>query len=135
MRWAAVIEAISKVAAADPALVAIYGTAIRMNAGAQDYQMPGLEYQIIADTANELWEPMIVQWDQFTESLADLVDSERALRELFDHAFPVTIEGVFMFSEFSEGAELQSPSRENVFGRAVRFRYTPIRGDLRPGRT
>ena len=135
MRWAAVIGAISKVAAADPALVAIYGTAIRMNAGAQDYQMPGLEYQIIADSATELWEPVIIQWDQFTESLEDLVDSERALRKLFDHAFPVTMYGVYMWSEFEEGSELQSPSRENVFSRTVRFRYTPIRGDLRPGRT
>lgn len=135
MRWAAVIEAITAAAKADPGLVTIYGAAIRMNAGAQDYEVPGLEYQIIADSATELWEPVIIQWDQFTYGLDDLAASERALRKLFDHAFPVTMFGVYMWSEFEEGAELQSPNRENVFGRAVRFRYTPIRADLRPGRT
>lgn len=134
MRWAAVIKAIAAEAAADPTLAGIYGTAIRMNAGAQNYLVPGLEYWMVTDTATELWEPQIVQWDQWTETLDDLIESERALRKLFDHDNMVTIGDVTMWAVFEEGADLQSPNRENYFGRAARFRFTPIRGDLRPGR-
>ena len=136
MRWDDVARAGRIAAAADPVLAAIYGAAIRMGAMAQDFSVPGLEYQIIADTANELWEPIIVQWDQWTHDYDDLVASERALRKLFDHDLPVEIEGVYMWSVFTDGANLvDAPDRAGFYGRAVRFRLSPIREDLRPGRS
>jgi hypothetical protein len=136
MRWDAVARAIRNEALADVTLAGIYGTAIRANASAQDHIVPGLTYQIIADTADEKWEPVIIQWDQWTNSLAELVASERALRFLFDQDLPVEIQGVYMWSEFTEGAELvDDPDRAGFRGRAVRFRYSPIREDLRCGRS
>ena len=136
MRWDDVARAGRIAAAADPVLAAIYGEAIRMGATAQDFKVPGLEYQIIGDTAGELWEPIIIQWDQWVNDYEELVASERALRKLFDHALPVEIEGVYMFSVFTDGASLvDTPDRAGFYGRAVRFRLSPIREDLRPGRS
>jgi len=135
MRWDHVGKAIADAAAADLTLIGIYAGSIRMNAGAQDFLVPGLEWSMISDGASELWEPCIVQWDQWTLTLPDLQASERALRKLFDHDLPITLGGVFMFSEFTDGADLTSPDRAGHYGRAVRFRYTPIRDDLRWGRS
>ena len=136
MRWDDVARAGRTAAAADPVLYGIYGASIRMGATAQDFMIPGLEYQIIADTAGELWEPIIVQWDQWVADFDDLVASERALRKLFDHDLPVEIEGVYMWSVFTDGASLvDAPVRAGFYGRAVRFRLSPIREDLRPGRS
>ena len=136
MRWYAVARAIAAAAAADTVLAAIYGEAIRMSAMAQDHIVPSLEYQIVTDTADELWEPVIIQWDQWLADFQDLVDSERALRKLFDQDLPVEIGGVYMWSVFTEGAELvDAPDRAAFYGRALRFRYSPIREDLRCGRS
>ena len=137
MRWDDVALAIRTAAAADPVLAAIYGAAgVRMGASAQDHIVPSLEYMIVADTGTELWEPIIVQWDQWVADYDDLVASERALRKLFDHDLPVEIEGVYMWSVFTDGASLvDAPDRAGYYGRAVRFRYSPIREDLRCGRS
>lgn len=136
MRWDDVTRATVAAAAADAVLAGIFGTSIRMSASAQDHLVPGLEYEVIGDTAGELWEPIIVQWDIWVHEFQDLVDGERALRKLFDHDLPVEIEGVYMWSVFTEGASLvDAPDRAGFYGRAVRFRYSPIREDLRCGRS
>jgi hypothetical protein len=134
MRWHDVIWAISRAAAEDPILQGLYGEAIRMS-GTQEHEVPSLEYQVISDTASELWEPVTVQWDQWTDSLNDLVISEAALRSLFDHAVPVTLEDVVMWAEFTDGAQLSVPDRAGFYGRAARFRFTPLRDCLRGGRS
>src|SRR4030042_1291341 len=134
MRWHDVLWAISREAQAHPLLAEIYGSAIRMS-GTQEHAVPSLEYFIVADSASELWEPCIIQWDQWTTSLEDLVRAEAALRSLFDHALPVTMQAVVMWSQFTDGAELTSPERAGYYGRALRFRMTPLRDCLRGGRS
>jgi hypothetical protein len=138
MRWDDVIQAIYTEASADPALVAIHGNGIQA-AGMTDHIVPGLSYRLITDTETELWEPMIVQWDHWTHTVAELVASERALRDLFDQDVEVTIQGVYMLSFYTEGSELGQaefgPDRTNYFGRATRFAHHPIRESRRAGRS
>lgn len=126
MRWPEVLEAIATAAAADSVLTGIYGTAIRQ-AGSAAFEVPALEHTLIADGEAEQWAPHTVQWDQWCETQADLINSERALMRLFHHDVPVVIGGLGMWALFTEGAELSSPDRDGVHGRAVRFRFTPIR--------
>jgi hypothetical protein len=136
MRWDEVAVAIAAEAVADPTLAAIYGADVRMGALAQDHHVPSLEYQIIGDTATELWEPTLIQWDQWTNTFDELVRSERALRKLFDKDHMVEIGGVTMWTVFTDGASLvDSPDRAGFYGRAVTFRMTPVRDDLRWGRS
>lgn len=139
MRWDAVLQAILAEAEADTTLAGIYGDAIRLGGDTAPDQ-PALNIRLITDSVDELWEPMIVQWDQWTRSDTQLVQSERALRALFVHEVPVSIQGVYMWAQLEDGAELgqitgTGPDRLNLFGRAIRIRYTPIRERLRAGRS
>lgn len=139
MRWDAVLKAVIAEAEANVTLTGIYGDAIRL-AGETAPDQPALNVRIITDSVGEIWEPIIAQWDQWTTSPTQLVQSERALRGLFVHELPVVIQGVYMWSQLEEGAELGQitgigPDRLNLFGRALRVRYTPIRELLRTGRS
>lgn len=136
MRWDDVLKASATAAAADPDLAAIYGEAVRLKATAQDHTVPGLLLWLVTDTAGELWEPVTIQWDQWTEDFQELVDSERALRKIFDKDNMVTIGGVTMFTVFTDGESLvDDPDRAGFYGRGLRFRMSPIREDLRCGRS
>ena len=66
--------------------------------------------------------------------MTDLSTSDRRLRQLFDHELPVVIEGIPMWSFYEDGGELTGPEREGYYGMASRFRFTPIRDRLLPGR-
>lgn len=131
MRWHDVLWAIGRVTTADPILAGIYGEAIRLS-GTQEHTVPSLEYFIVSSTGSELWEPCTIQFDQWCDSLLpDLAVSEAALTSLFDHATPITLEGVVMWAQLEEATELTVPDRAGFYGRAVRFRFTPLRGCLR----
>jgi hypothetical protein len=130
MRWPDVTLALATAAASDATLAGIYGDNIRAK-GVQQYQAPSLEYLLVSDVETELWEPVVVQWDQYAPTEDDLIASERRLRALFSHELAVTIEGVTMFCEFLGGESLSdAPTRENTYARAVRFVFEPLRGAL-----
>lgn len=126
MRWDAVIQAVATTLAADPALADIYGTDI-VKSGTLEFRVPLLEYTMLSTGMDELWEPMVIQLDQFTRSVADLATSDRRLHSLFDHEEPRLIAGIYMWASFEEGGDLTGPSREGYHGMASRFRFTPVR--------
>jgi hypothetical protein len=132
MRWDDLVVAISAAAAADPVLASIYGETIRA-AGTAKHQVPALDYQLVSDSKEpDIWAPHVIQWDQWTDTLEQLMASERALMALFDREFdllPASIGGVYFWSEYTEGAELVNADRAGYRGRAVRFRMTLVRDD------
>lgn len=133
MRWDDVLEAVFDQMNADATLLSIYGTAIRMG-GVHEFTIPSLEFFVVSNTQNELWEPITVQMSQFTKSMTALANSDRRLRQLFDHDNMVTIQGVTMWSRWEDGGDLVGPSRQGFYGMAARFRFTPIREHLLLGR-
>lgn len=137
MRWDAVSAAVFAALQGSTVLDGVYGTAIR-KAGVRKYEVPSLEYSMLSDSVSEIWAPHVFQFDQFCPSMEDLVASERELRRLFDFETPQWIEGVYMFAFYDEGGELEGPDRESatdVFARAARFRFVPIRERLLEGRS
>lgn len=134
MRWDHVIPAVTKAAVEDPTLSSIFGSSIRKTSDMPEWKVPLLSYMMTSDTASELWEPVVVQWTILSGSLSQIALAERALRDLFDHDFPRFIEGVYMWTTFIEGGDLQGPAREGFYGRVVSFRYTPVRESLTKGR-
>lgn len=136
MRWHDVLWIIGQQVAADPDLLTIYGSAMRMS-GTQEHIVPSLEWFVVSDRASELWEPCSIQFDQWTDSLEDLVLSEAALRGIFDQAMPVTFtdpsggRDLVTWCEFTDGASLVGPDRPGYFGRAIRIDFTPLRDCLR----
>lgn len=129
MRWPDVILAITTAAAADETLAGIYGEAIRQK-GNHKLKIPSLEYMLISDTESEVFEPIVVQWDQFSLNTEDLIAGEGALRALFDHELGVVIGGITLLCQFTDGAILETPSGDNYYARAVRFEFEPVRSSL-----
>lgn len=135
MRWDEVAQAVASRMAGDATLVGIYGEQIRMGSDDQDRQVPSLEYMLLPLSVTELWQPHLITFMQWSNSMTDLATSDRALHRLFDHELPVVIEGVAMWAQFEDGGELTGPDREGYFGLSSRFRFTPVRGRLLPGRS
>lgn len=126
MKWDAVLAAVGATCAADPFLAAIYGSAIRLT-GSGAHRVPVLEFMLIADSETELWAPCTVQLDQFTQTLTAQIASERRLRQLFHLETPRDIGGMPMWAQYQDGETLAEPDRDGYFGRAIRFRLTPLR--------
>lgn len=121
-----VLAAATAAVRTDAALVGVYGPHMRL-AGSGTHQVPLLEWQLIGDSEGELWAPCTVQFDQWCPTMDALRMSERRLRFLFHLEVPGVVQGLGMWSEFQDGAWLASPDRDQVFGRALRFRMTPLR--------
>jgi hypothetical protein len=140
MRWDALLKAAGDVAATHPDLAAIFGDNIRLH-GTWKLDTPGqpdgspplpnvplLELRLVSDLENELWAPTIIQWDIWVKTLPEAVRAERALRRLFHADSYVTIGGIEMWSEYLDGdSSTATPDRDGFFGRAIRFRHTPLR--------
>lgn len=133
MRWDAIFQAIMTRAAGDALLAGVFGTDIGM-AGTQEFKVPNLTYMLVSSGESELWAPHTIQFDQWTNTMADLAISERSLHRLFSHDTPQLIEGIYMWAVFEQSVSLTGPAREGFFGQASRFIFTPIREKLLSGR-
>lgn len=134
MKWFQVIEEVQAVIMAESALTDIYGDNVRMN-GTATFQVPCLEMQIIGDVERETDNPILVQIDQWCRSMDELARSEQVLRRWFHVDVPRSFGGLMMWAEYEDGESLASPDRDNVFARAIRFRFTPLRDRYDPAPT
>ncbi len=126
MMWDQLMARLMTLLEANPVIAAIYGGAIRM-AGSSEFRDPVLEWTMIGDTETELWAPMLIQFDQWTRTAVELRQSEFHLRALFHRDLPIVIDGVQLWAQYSDGTILAMPDRHTQFGRALRFRFTPLR--------
>lgn len=126
MMWDQVIRRLSDIVQSDTILTDIYGDNMRM-AGVSEHVVPSLEWTLIADAETELWAPCTIQFDQWCLTMDALVRSERRLRALFHTSLPAEFDGLRMDCQYLDGQTLATPDRNDVDGRAVRFRFTPLR--------
>lgn len=126
MMWDHVLRRIHAVVQADAFLHSIYGDTMRV-AGTSEHIVPALEWSLISDAENELWAPCLIQFDQWHTDLATVANSERRLRSLFHQETPVMYGDILMWAQYEDGSVLASPDRHGFSGRAVRFRFTPLR--------
>jgi hypothetical protein len=134
MKWHAVLQAIQTDIAADPVLVGIYGAAMRYT-GSAPLAIPSLEFMVVADAETELWAPCTIQLDQWCKEMVDLIASEQRLRRMFHRELPTRFggaTGLVMWAQYNDGAPLTTPDRNDFFGRAIRFRFTPLRDLYEP---
>lgn len=130
MMWDRVIESFRTIILADVVLAAIYDDRVRMaSASATPFSptTPVLEYSMIADTERDQWAPTIIQFDQWAPDVETTVASERRLRNLFNPELPREYAGLFMWAQYVDGTVLAIPDRNGFAGRAIRFRFTPLR--------
>lgn len=134
MRWADVLSSLEQFLPNVPELLSIYGEDNIRLSGEVEYVKPNLlELTLITDALeDEIWNPCVIQFDQFCDTIDLLRESEAVLRRLLHHDFPVELFGLYMWSEFTDGVELASPASDGYFGRGVRFRFTPLRSEYVP---
>lgn len=127
MMWDQVMKRVIAELEHDPVIAEIFQGHIRM-AGTGDQQIPVLEWTLIGDIETELWAPMIVQFDLWTASAASTRSGEFHLRALYSEDLPIVLNGdLQMWAQYTDGSMLATPDRANFVGRAIRFRFTPLR--------
>lgn len=126
INWDDVLAGFLAELAAAPELTAIYGDEIRL-AGSAEHVVPLLEATMIADGESELWAPITVQVDLWNKSLTDVRAAENYIRGRYHSQVPIPIGGIPCWAQYSDGTLLAEPGRDGYFGRALRFRFTPLR--------
>lgn len=126
MMWDQVMGAAKAIILADVTLSDIFGEGYR-KAGVSDFLGPVMEWTLLSDTETELWAPMLVQFDCWTNTAEDARSAERRLRALFHHDTSIPFDGYTIFTEYAGGGDLATPNRAMFTGRAVRFQMTPLR--------
>lgn len=127
LMWERVMKRVLAVINADVVLQEIYDGHVRMM-GSGTLQVPGLEWLLVSDVEEELWAPIIVQFDQWTPTASLVRASEFRLRALFHCELPIVLGGdMVMWSQYSDGSQLATPDRAGFVGRASRFQFTPLR--------
>lgn len=128
MIWDRICKAAVAQAAADPLLVEIFDQAIRWASPSAKLEVPCLDLQLVGHgPPTELWDPFVVQWDIWTHGTGDLTRAERRLWLLFQADLPLTIGGVTCWGWCVGGEPLAHPDRNDYFGKATRFQFTPLR--------
>ncbi len=130
MMWDRVIEACRTVILEDGILAGIYADRVRMATSSGtpfNPKTPVLEYSVIGDVERDQWAPVILQFDQWSPDVETAVASERRLRRIFNPELPQEFAGLFMWAQYVDGTILATPDRNGFVGRAVRFRFTPLR--------
>ena len=126
MMWDEVMARVRTMILDDLILSSIFGNAFRKS-GPNDQLVPVIEWTLLGDTENELWTPMLVQFDCWTNVAADARLAERRLRSLFHRPTTIVLDGVTLFAEYADGTDLATPDRAGYTGRGLRFRFTPLR--------
>lgn len=128
MMWDYIIEQVVALLRLDPVMQDIYGENIRM-AATGEQQVPGLQISLLGDVEQELWTPILIQFDQFipVSDSTNLKRSEHRLRGLFQQDLPTILGEVQAWMRYEDGTTLSVPDRSGILGRAVRFRLTPLR--------
>ena len=126
MKWRDVMAAVITTTANDAGIAAIYGSEIRLG-GSPDFTAPALRYHLIADAETELFSVVVLQFDQWCRTAAELAASELRLRRLFHRDLPEEFSGLGMWAQYVDGEPLAVPDRDGYFARAIRFRFTPLR--------
>ena len=125
-KWFQVLEELTALVYADAELASLYGENIRAS-GTGEKLAPLLEIAFVGDSESELWNPITVQFDQFLATADDLAASELRLRRHFHANLPIALGGISAWAEYVDGGSLSIPSLDGYFGRAARFRLTPLR--------
>lgn len=126
MMWDQIIErAIAKLKQ-NSTIVDLFGDNIRM-AGPGKLQVPSLEYTILTDIVSEVWTPILVQWDIWTDKAVDNRAIERIIRSLFDQRVPVIWDDLLISSDYVQGSHLATPDRANYIGRGLQFRMQALK--------
>lgn len=126
MNWDLFVTAILEEIANTAEIAAIVGSRVIL-AGSGKWIVPSVEATLIADTEGELWAPFTLQLDVWSKDFEEVRAIERILRRRYHAQLPIPIGELRCWAQYSDGTILASPERDKVYGRALRFTFTPLR--------
>lgn len=127
MMWDQVMLRVIEMINADPVLAEIYHGTLQQ-AGTAAQAVPSIEWILITDIEDELWAPCVIQFDLWNRVAADCRRGEFRLRSMFHSNLQLIIGGdLQIWSQYTDGSMLATPDRSNIIGRALRFKFTPLR--------
>jgi hypothetical protein len=109
----------------DATLALLFGSRVRQS-GDAPIESRVMEWSAIGDTEGELYNPVLIQFDLFTESSALMVEAEVALRRLLHHDLPVELGGVGLWSQFQARREIPDTPK-GILGVSQDYLFTPLR--------
>lgn len=133
MRWKEVIDAAAVALNADTALTAVIGVdRIWPEGETRPVQFDSIEWSIISDFEEEVWNPILVQWDIRTLRTPYFSAHERAalvearLRLKLHREVPYVLNGVYMSTELDDARTIGT-AEPTQYHRQVDIRFTPLR--------
>jgi len=126
MNWDRVVEGLLAEIANVPEIAAIVGSRV-IFAGAGKWIVPSIEATVITDTTREQWAPCTLQLDVWGKTFDHVTTIERILRQRYHTQLPIPIGELRCWAQYSDGTVLASPERDKIYGRALRFTFTPLR--------
>lgn len=131
MRWDSVVPAAITLLEQDAAIADVVGDAIVHNfAGLSDterkFRVPSIEVHVISDVEQEVFNPLLTQFDLFAHTTGDLITLERRVRHHLHHDVPVVIGGIGMWAQV-EARRIIPGTGGEILGVALDIRLTAIR--------
>ena len=127
MMWDQIIARVIEQIENDPTMAQLFGDRIRAAQGSSELEVPLLEWMLIGDTEDELWAPTVIQFDLWNATAEDNRLAEARLRAMYHQDLPIVVGGLMMWAQYNDGSVLAEPDRSGFIGRALRFRFTPLR--------
>lgn len=129
MRWDFVLEFWTARLLADAALESVMGSAtyIYPASAARPVSIPSIEYLMIGDVEEELFNPITVQVDFWVRGIKKAAQVERRIRVLTHSDVGQDLGGERMWLRYLDSRTVEYTAEKGVVHRILDFRFEPIR--------
>jgi hypothetical protein len=129
MRWPFVIEKWTERLSDDQGLESVLGGKGRIYPGqaTRPVQIPSVEYLIVGDREDELFNPILVQVDFWARGIKKASQIERRLRLLTHRDVAQELGDERLWMQYLDSRSIEYTADPGVAHRQVDFRFTPLK--------
>ena len=129
MRWDFVIEFWKARLEADAALISVMGSSVFVYAAqaAKPVKVPSIEYLIVGDREEELFNPIQVQVDFWVKGIKKAAQIERRIRLLTHSDVGQELGGERMWLRYLDSRTTEYPAELGVVHKTLDFLFEPMR--------
>lgn len=129
MRWDFVIEHWTDRLEADALLVSVMGAAnfVYPAQASHPVKVPSIEYAIVGDREEELFNPITVQADFWARGIKKAAQMERRIRTVTHSDTAQDVGGERMWLRYLDSIQIDYPADPGVVHKALTFLFEPLR--------
>lgn len=124
--WIDVFTAVRATLIADGTLTGVVPAADIYRAGDKAFTVPAIEMTLVSDSKRETTSPVLIQFDLWAKTEAQLSTMEDRVLALVTDSVPMTLNGTVMWALYQTGRVLPGPD-DGVLSRSFDVEYQPIR--------